>query len=50
MWLVTFALRFRISFYVLAILILLAGTGICLVMKKDVLPIVDISVVTIVWT
>ncbi len=50
MGLVTYALKFRITFYVMAILILLAGLGGYLVMPKDVLPEVDIPVVTIVWT
>ena len=50
MWLVKYALKFRITFYVMSILILLAGVGAFVVMKKDVLPNVDIPVVTIVWT
>ncbi len=50
MWLVKYALKFRNSFYVLAILILLAGVGACVVMPKDVLPEVNIPVVTVVWT
>ena len=50
MWLVKYALKFRNSFYVLAILILLAGVGASIVMPKDVLPEVNIPVVTVVWT
>jgi multidrug efflux pump subunit AcrB len=50
MGLVTYALKFRITFYVMAILILLAGVGGYIIMPKDVLPEVNIPVVTIVWT
>ena len=50
MGLVKFALKFRISFYVLSILILLAGIGAAIVSKKDVLPNVNIPVVVVVWT
>ena len=50
MLLVKYALKFRITFYVLAVLIVLAGAGAALVMPKDVLPEVNIPVVTIVWT
>ena len=50
MGLVTYALKFRITFYVMSILILLAGIGGFIVMPKDVLPEVNIPVVTIVWT
>ncbi len=50
MGLVTYALKFRITFYVMAVLILLAGVGGYIVMPKDVLPDVNIPVVTIVWT
>ena len=50
MFLVKYALKFRTSFYVLAVLIMLAGAGAAFVMPKDVLPQVDIPVVTIVWT
>ena len=50
MGLVTYALKFRITFYVMSILILLAGVGGYIVMPKDVLPEVNIPVVTIVWT
>jgi multidrug efflux pump subunit AcrB len=50
MGLVTYALKFRITFYVMSILILLAGVGGYIVMPKDVLPEVGIPVVTIVWT
>jgi multidrug efflux pump subunit AcrB len=50
MGLVKFALKFRITFYVLSILILLAGTGASVVASKDVLPNVNIPVVVVVWT
>jgi multidrug efflux pump subunit AcrB len=50
MWLVKYALKFRITFYVMSILILLAGVGAYVVMPKDVLPEVNIPVVTVVWT
>jgi multidrug efflux pump subunit AcrB len=43
-------LKFRITFYVMSVLILLAGAGAYVVMPKDVLPEVNIPVVTIVWT
>ncbi len=48
--LVRFALKFRKSFYVLAILMGLAGFGAITVAPKDVLPSVDIPVVVVVWT
>src|ERR1700722_4322601 len=50
MGLVVYALKFRITFYVMSILILLAGIGGYIIMPKDVLPEVNIPVVTIVWT
>ena len=50
MLLVKYALKFRVTFYVLAVLIVLAGAGAAVVMPKDVLPSVDIPVVTLVWT
>jgi multidrug efflux pump subunit AcrB len=50
MGLVKFALKFRNTFFVLTVLILLAGIGAIMTMPKDVLPTVDIPVVTIVWT
>ncbi len=48
--LVRYALKFRKSFYVLAVLMLLAGIGSIAVAPKDVLPSVDIPVVVVVWT
>ncbi|TXN76867.1 efflux RND transporter permease subunit [Methylobacterium sp. WL8] len=48
--LVRFALKFRKSFYVLAILMALGGVGAIAVAPKDVLPSVDIPVVVVVWT
>lgn len=50
MGLVQYALKFRVTFYVLAVLMLLAGTGAGIVGVKDVLPVVNIPVVVIVWT
>jgi len=50
MGLVKYALKFRITFYVMSILILLAGIGGYIVMPKDVLPTVNIPVVVVVWT
>jgi multidrug efflux pump subunit AcrB len=48
--LIKYALKFRKTFFVLAILILFLGTGAIATMPKDVFPIVDIPVVTIIWT
>lgn len=50
MGLVKFALKFRVSIYVLSLLILLGGVGAVVTMPKDVLPNVDIPVVSIIWT
>ena len=50
MALVLYALKNRISFYVMGILILLAGIGSSAIAPKDVLPNVDLPVVVIVWT
>ena len=50
MGLVKFALKFRITVYVLSLLILLGGIGAIVTMPKDVLPNVDIPVVSIIWT
>ena len=50
MGLVKFALKFRISIYILSLLILLGGLGAIVTMPKDVLPNVDIPVVSIIWT
>ena len=50
MGLVQYALKFRITFYVMAVLMLLAGIGASIVTPKDVLPEVNIPVVVIVWT
>lgn len=50
MGVVRFALKFRNSFFVLAVLMLLAGAGSIIVAPKDVLPAVDIPVVVVVWT
>ncbi len=50
MGLIKFALKYRITFYVMSVLIMLAGGGAAVVMPKDVLPDVNIPVVTIIWT
>ncbi|MFC6789807.1 efflux RND transporter permease subunit [Methylobacterium komagatae] len=50
MGLVLYALKFRITTYVLAVLMMLGGLGAVVVMPKDVLPVVDIPVVVVVWT
>ncbi len=50
MGLIKFALKYRVTFYVMAILIMLAGGGAAVVMPKDVLPEVNIPVVTVLWT
>jgi multidrug efflux pump subunit AcrB len=50
MGLVKFALKFRISIYVLSLAILLGGIGAIITMPKDVLPNVNIPVVSIIWT
>ena len=50
MGLVLYALKFRVSFFVLGVLMLLGGLGSAIVTIKDVLPVVNIPVVVIVWT
>jgi multidrug efflux pump subunit AcrB len=50
MGLVKYALKFRVSFYVLSIVILFLGAGAIVSMPKDVFPSVNIPVVTIIWT
>ena len=50
MGLVKFALKFRVSFYVLSVLILFLGMGAIVTMPKDVFPTVNIPVVSIIWT
>jgi len=50
MELVKYALKFRVTFYVLSLLMMLGGVGAIIVMPKDVLPTVDIPVVVVVWT
>ncbi|MDP4002709.1 efflux RND transporter permease subunit [Methylobacterium sp. NEAU K] len=50
MGLVQYALKFRVSFYVLAVLMVLAGIGSIIMAPKDVLPSVNIPVVVVVWT
>ncbi len=50
MKLVLFALKYRVTFYVMSLLIMLAGGAGAVLMPKDVLPDVNIPVVTIIWT
>ena len=50
MGLVKYALKFRVSFYVLSVVILFLGVGAIVSMPKDVFPSVNIPVVTIIWT
>ena len=50
MGLVLYALKNRVTFYVMGVLILLAGVGTSAIAPKDVLPAVDIPVVVVVWT
>ncbi len=50
MGIVTFALKYRITFYVLALVITLTGGAAAFLMPKDVLPEVNIPVVTVIWT
>jgi multidrug efflux pump subunit AcrB len=50
MGLVKYALKFRVTFYVLSLLMMLGGVGAIIAMPKDVLPTVDIPVVVVVWT
>ncbi len=50
MLLVKYALKFRVTFYVLAILILALGGAAIVAAPKDVLPNVDIPVVSVIWT
>ena len=50
MGLVLYALKYRVTFFVLAAIMLLGGLGSAIVTKKDVLPVVDIPVVVVVWT
>ncbi|WP_336486555.1 efflux RND transporter permease subunit [Methylobacterium nigriterrae] len=50
MGLVLYALKFRITIYVLAVLMMLSGAAAVIVAPKDVLPTVDIPVVVVVWT
>ncbi len=50
MGLVLYALKYRVTFFVLAAVMMLGGLGSAIVTKKDVLPVVDIPVVVVVWT
>lgn len=48
--LVKYALKFRRTFFVLALSILFLGGAAIVRMPKDIFPVVDIPVVTIIWT
>ncbi|MBY6240785.1 efflux RND transporter permease subunit [Methylosinus sp. Sm6] len=50
MELVKYALKFRLTFYVIAILTTLLGGAAIVSTPKDVFPNVDIPVVTVIWT
>lgn len=50
MELVKYALKFRLTFYVLAILVTFLGGAAIVSTPKDVFPNVDIPVVTVIWT
>lgn len=50
MELVKYALKFRLTFYVIAILTTLLGGAAIVATPKDVFPSVDIPVVTVIWT
>jgi multidrug efflux pump subunit AcrB len=50
MGLVQYALKFRITFYVLAILVLFLGGSAAINSPKDVLPNVAIPVINVIWT
>lgn len=50
MELVKYALKFRLTFFVLAILTTFLGGAAIVSMPKDVFPNVDIPVVTVIWT
>ncbi len=50
MGLVLYALKYRVTFFVLSVVMLLGGLGSAVVTLKDVLPVVNIPVVVIVWT
>ncbi|HEY2133825.1 MAG TPA: efflux RND transporter permease subunit [Acetobacteraceae bacterium] len=50
MGLVRYALKIRNSFFVLALAILFLGGSAIVSMPKDVFPVVDIPVVTIIWS
>ena len=50
MGLVVYALKYRITFYVLAVLVLFLGISGVVSSPKDVLPVVNIPVVNVIWT
>ena len=49
MGIVAFALRYRHTFYVLALMMLFLGGSAILVMPKDIFPTIDIPVATVIW-
>jgi multidrug efflux pump subunit AcrB len=48
--LVKYALKYRNSFFVLMLSIMLIGGSVVVTMPKDIFPVVDIPVVTVIWT
>ncbi|WP_166146116.1 efflux RND transporter permease subunit [Methylosinus sp. RM1] len=50
MELVKYALKFRVTFFVLALLVTFLGGASIVSMPKDIFPNVDIPVVTVIWT
>ncbi len=50
MELVKYALKFRVTFFVMCTLIFVLGVGAIVTMPKDVFPTVDVPVVSIIWT
>src|SRR5947208_11949767 len=49
MGIVSFALRFRHTFYVLALMMLFLGGSAILTTPKDIFPNINIPVVTVIW-
>jgi multidrug efflux pump subunit AcrB len=49
MGIVGFALRFRHTFYVLALMMLFLGGSAILTTPKDIFPNINIPVVTVIW-
>ena len=49
MGIVAFALRYRHTFYVLALMMLFLGGSAILTVPKDIFPNINIPVVTVIW-